>query len=51
MSRLVLLLLAVMVAGCGATGTQLTEEARCRQFGGMWRATYCDQGGGGGGGY
>jgi hypothetical protein len=48
-----LILVAVSLAGCAASGPGITEEARCRHEGGMWRAAsaYCDQSGSGGGGY
>ena len=54
MSLSILLLVATLLAGCaGATATPITEEARCRQHGGVWRAAtdYCDNSGSGGGGY
>jgi len=50
-----LLLAATTLAGCAAgSPATYTEEARCRQLGGVWRAStdFCDQSGsGGGGGY
>jgi hypothetical protein len=49
----ILLLLGVtLLAGCtAATGTPITEEARCRQTGGVWRTgtNFCESGSGGGG--
>jgi hypothetical protein len=51
----ILVLLIALLAGCatGAGAPMLTEEARCRQQGGVWRAAtdYCDASGSGGGGY
>ena len=47
-----LLLIVTSLAGCtAATGPSITEEARCRQTGGVWRAatSYCESGSGGGG--
>jgi hypothetical protein len=49
-----LLLAAATLAGCAGAPATYTEEARCRQLGGVWRAStdFCDQSGaGGGGGY
>jgi hypothetical protein len=49
---IVLVFLAALVGGCSYTEPTMSEEARCRQTGGMWRSTAWDQsGGGGGGGY
>jgi hypothetical protein len=51
MSKIALFLIATLLAGCAfAGGPSISDEARCRQDGGMWRTTYCDPGGGGGGG-
>lgn len=51
----ILVLLLGLLGGCATagSGSMLTEEARCRQHGGVWRAAtdYCDQSGSGGGGY
>ena len=51
----ILVLLLGLLGGCaaGAGSPMITEEARCRQLGGVWRAAtdYCDQSGSGGGGY
>ena len=46
-------LVALLLAGCAVTGgPSMTEEARCRQTGGVFKMGYCDAGGaGGGGGY
>jgi hypothetical protein len=41
-----------LLAGCtAATGTPMTEVARCRQTGGVWRtgSSLCESGSGGGG--
>jgi hypothetical protein len=54
MRALMLLLIALVLSGCAMTGAPMTEEARCVQEGGRWRANSCDPGvgdGGGGGGY
>lgn len=47
----ILLVVLTVVAGCSSTAPLMTEEARCRQLGGMWRAAnnYCEQSGAGGG--
>src|SRR5207237_4977404 len=51
----ILVLLLGLLGGCAASaGTPLiTEEARCRHEGGMWRAatSVCDTSGSSGGGY
>jgi len=51
----IVVLLLGLLGGCAASaGTPaMTEEARCRHDGGVWRAatTYCDNSGSGGGGY
>ena len=51
----ILVLLLGLLGGCAASaGTPLiTEEARCRREGGMWRAatSVCDTSGSSGGGY
>ena len=46
-----LLLIVTVLAGCSSTARLMTEEARCRQMGGMWRTAnnYCEQSGAGGG--
>jgi hypothetical protein len=48
---LVLLLVTTSLAGCAVSGSTITEEARCRQAGGMWRASTdsCEQNAGGAG--
>ena len=48
-----LLLAATTLAGCAGAPATYTEEARCRQLGGVWRASTdsCDQSGSGAGGY
>ncbi len=49
-STLLLLVAMTLLAGCaGAAATPVTEEARCRQTGGVWRTDYCEVGSGGGG--
>src|SRR4030095_15633341 len=49
-STLLLLVALALLAGCaGTTATSVTEEARCRQTGGVWRTDYCESGSGGGG--
>ena len=47
----ILLLIVTVLAGCSSSAPLMTEEARCRQTGGMWRAAnnYCEQSGSGGG--
>ena len=47
----ILLLIVTVLAGCSSTAPLMTEEARCRQVGGMWRAANnsCEQSGSGGG--
>ena len=51
----ILVLLLGLLSGCatGAGTPMMTEEARCRQHGGVWRPAtdYCDSSGSGGGGY
>jgi hypothetical protein len=54
MVRITLVVLAaLLLARCAVTdGPAMTEEARCRQTGGVFKMGYCDVGGaGGGGGY
>jgi hypothetical protein len=46
-----LLVLVILLAACTTAAPSMTEEARCRQSGGMWRNDYCDPAGGGGAGY
>ena len=43
------LLLVTLLAGCAASETTVvSDEARCRQQGGIWRTTFCESTGGGG---
>jgi len=51
--RFVLILVITSLAGCAVSGPGITEEVRCRQMGGVWRAStdFCEQSGSGGGGY
>jgi hypothetical protein len=50
-----LIIAAIVFAGCStsaAIGPSVTsEQERCQQIGGTWRATGCERGSGGGGGY
>ena len=46
---LLALLLVALLAGCAARETTVvSDEARCRQQGGIWRTTFCESTGGGG---
>ena len=51
MTLSMLLLALIVLAGCSSTAPLMTDEARCRQTGGMWRAAnnYCEQSGSGSG--
>jgi len=49
---ILVLLFATILAGCAMSGgPAVTEEARCRQQGGVWQTSsaYCESGSGGGG--
>jgi hypothetical protein len=50
MDKIALILIAILLTGCAmADAPSMTEEARCRQTGGVWKMGSCDAGGGGGG--
>ena len=43
------LLIVTLLAGCATSETVVvSDEARCRQQGGIWRTTFCESTGGGG---
>jgi hypothetical protein len=44
-----ILLAAVVAAGCATGGPPLSDEERCGRFGGLWEAGACRGGSGGGG--